>query len=332
MRVGPLTFSDTTDAASFYCGATWKLALEEHLKKPYVGVAGLPLYRCRSLRGPSALVSVPFRDRGGFETDEIHAIESGIRDAIDVAKRLRAGRITINHANETQAAALERNGFKRVDRGIECVLDLEGSYEQFLERLKPSLRWSIRKSAKEGVRVVATAEEADRLGFYSLFRSFRKSMGVANVPYPFFHSLLEARGESVLLLAKSLQNEIEGGLICFRDDSEAYSGYLAYKTSSVRRRVVDSLFSEAIRWAFQNKLQRFNFGTDSANQKTLIDYKRKWLGAVVGRHRWHFWIRKERSLNLDTETTSFRFARAAFRNAPGPLYDFLSRMSLRYWE
>lgn len=149
------------------------------------------------------------------------------------------------------------------------VLDLQGSEEELLARMKQKTRYNIRLAVKKGVtvapsndietfhRLLLVTGERDRFGVHSL-DYYRKA-------YALFHP----RGECELLLA-NYSGEALGGVMVFARGKRAWYFYGA--SSSQHRELMASylLQWEAIRWARACGCEEYDlWGVPDATEEDL---------------------------------------------------------------
>jgi predicted N-acyltransferase len=330
--------------ASFFHQQCWLETLRDVLHKPLFVIisvnpedkikAVLPLSLCPSMVG-RALVSVPFRDQGGPLINDLdfQAFSELVQDAKNLAFQLRASRITFQRVGMQYQELLRSEDFLPQMRGIDSTLDLSISEEDYWWRLKSPVRWSVKKARKLGLDVTVDDNGSYLKKFFDLFLLTRQRLGVATYPLNFFQKLFQAgKDQFKLLVAKTADGTIGGGLVLFHHGDMVYSGYIGYSQKYLPFRIVDILFYEAISWARRAGARKFLFGTDSIYQESLVRYKRKWLPETAEVYTWH-WTKDGKHYKIpDTEGQRFRLIRSLLRRSPRPLFLKVSRLSLRYWE
>lgn len=328
--------------ATFFHGPGWLDAVQQGLGKQAVilahpgpggGLRGvLPLSLCRTFAG-RALVGAPFRDQGGPLVREPDDAVPLLAEAKELARSLRAGRITLNRPAEALAGVLAGQGFVPDRYGVDCVLEFDTDEDAYWRALHGRVRWSVNKARKAGLAVQAdlAGERLDE--FCAVFADTRQRLGVAAYPAGFLRRLFAGGpGKTALLAAVHPDLGLVGGLVVFSHGEQAYSGYLAYAYAQREMRITDLLFHEAVRWARESGARRFLFGADSPHQEGLIAYKRKWLAQPRDVVAWHWTANGRPHSRQDTEGGGFSLVRAMFRRAPRPLFRLASNLALSFWE
>lgn len=328
--------------ATFFHGPAWLDAVEKGLGKEAVILAHcgpdgavrgvLPLALCRGFAG-RALVGSPFRDQGGPLVLDPADAAPLLDEALDLARALRVGRVTLNRPDEALADVLAGRGFAPDPYGVDCWLEFDQAEEAYVSSLKGSVRWAVRKAHNAGLAVRADLAGERLDAFSALFAATRQRLGVAAYPAGFLRRLFAGGpGKAVLLAALRPDGGLAGGLVVFRHGEQAFSGYLAYAYEHRELRIADLLFHEAIRWSRESGARRFLFGTDSPHQESLIAYKRKWLAEPREAVAWHWTADGRAYARQDTEAGGFGLVRTALRVAPRPLFLLASRLALGFWE
>jgi len=335
-------FVHSLDAGSFFHCRSWLAILRDVLHKPiYLAIATsqekqihgvLPLALCRTLTG-KALVSVPFRDQGGPLAHDASAFVDLIREAKDLSFQLKASRISFQRLESRYYELLYAEGFQTQKRGVDSILNLSDTEDEYWWRLNSPTRRAIKKARKSGIDVIIDTEGKYIKDFFELFVQIRRNLGVVAYPFSFFKRLFLSGSEGVkLMIARSHEGLVIGGLMFLHHGNKAYSGYIGYAPRYLQFRVVDILFYETISWARQAGIKWFVFGTDSSHQESLIRYKKKWLAETEEVYTWH-WTKAGKHYQMpDTDGPKFRLIRKVLRQAPKPLFFMLSRFSLYYWD
>ncbi|MGQ9552990.1 MAG: lipid II:glycine glycyltransferase FemX [Anaerolineae bacterium] len=198
-------------------------------------------------RGP-ALYSPHERTQAMAEVvDELHSICQ------------RIGAITLKLEpqcphDESTVAILQRLGFRpsfqSVQPGSTVVVDVSGSEDDVLARMRSKTRYNTRLASRKGVRV-RLGEGNDLPVFARLVHETGQRDGFAVHPRAYYeraYDLFSPLGMAALLLAE-YNNEILAGLMVF---AFAATAYYLYGASSGRYRDLMPTYAlqwEAIRWA-----------------------------------------------------------------------------------
>ncbi len=131
------------------------------------------------------------------------------------------------------------------------LLDLRGSEEELLARMKPKWRYNIRLAGRRGIRV-REGDVADLPRFYALYAETARRDGFLIRPYAYYERVWRhflSRDMAVLLLAE-WEGEPVAGLILFFFGERAWYMYGASAGGPVRRHMPNHLLQwEAIRRA-----------------------------------------------------------------------------------
>jgi lipid II:glycine glycyltransferase (peptidoglycan interpeptide bridge formation enzyme) len=153
------------------------------------------------------------------------------------------------------AATLHALGFRPSPQTIQprrtILIDLSGTEDDLLARMKQKTRYNIRLAAKKGVAVRAARSAADVDAFNALMQATgsRDSFGVhAPEYYQLAYELFHPLGQCELLMAK-YQGEALAGVMTFYFGGRAWYFYGA-SSDKERNRMAPYLAQwEAIRWA-----------------------------------------------------------------------------------
>jgi lipid II:glycine glycyltransferase (peptidoglycan interpeptide bridge formation enzyme) len=155
------------------------------------------------------------------------------------------------------AAALSRLGFRPSPQTVQprrtLLLDLAGSEDEVLARLKQKTRYNVRLAAKKGVTVRAAADAPDSAlkAFADLLRltGAREDFGVhAPDYYRIAYELFQPQGQCELFLAE-YNGELLAGVMAFALGQRAWYFYGA-SSERERSRMAPYLAQwQAIRWA-----------------------------------------------------------------------------------
>ena len=326
---------------SYYHGGKWRSGVSEILKKPisdvYLGNEGkngsfLPLHECRSVRMRS-LVSVPFRDRGGFAIKERGSddVRKLLKATKSLAERKGIRRVVLNERSVDFEEELLAEGFVKARRGIEHILRFKNSDSEDLG-VKGALKRNLAKAKREGIVAKRAREKESWEEFWRLLLASRRRMGVPSYPKQFLYHLLSDKESCDLYVTGDERTEVMAGVVVYYDRSSAYLGFAASNPRYLEKRVADSAYHCALKSAKERGVRKFCFGTDSYSQSTLHRFKRKWGAEPCESVQWIWDSRKMMRGTPDTETRKFAFVRNIFKRAPLGAYMMMSAISLKYWE
>ena len=176
-------------------------------------------------------------------------------------------------AGATQEQITPPAGFRPTSHSIQpprtLVVDLEGSEEQILNRMKQKTRYNIRLALKKGVVV---RPSADLELFYKLMESTgeRDQFGVhSRGYYQRTYELFHPRGECELLVAE-LDNQPLAALMLFARGRRAWYFYGASVEAHREAMPAYALQWEAMRWARAHGCRDYDlWGVPDAGEETL---------------------------------------------------------------
>jgi hypothetical protein len=268
-----------------------------------------------------ALVSVPWRDKGGPLAAGPDAVSVLAKRSLEmVRERKLAGMLW----KDTSIQDMElREYFVNVD------IDLAGmTVEGCWRALSNKVRGKVRQAENAGLkfRQVPADDPAARAAFYSLFHDNRKRLGVPVYPIRLF----EAYGrhfpaDRIKMFQVHSGTEVMAALLMLHNEVYAVDAYSASSLEGMRHRANDLLLFRTIGFCIGNGIRHFDFGADSPLQSGLIEYKLKWLGtrrllasSVCGR-----------CFERDHNVPAYRLAKHLFAAMPGPVYRLASRLVVR---
>lgn len=156
---------------------------------------------------------------------------------------------------ESNLTDTDMHGFIETTNPIQprrtIVVDLSGTEEEWLNRMKQKTRYNIRLAQKKDIRIIQTDQVNS---FYRLMTSTgsRDGFGVHSLSYyQRAYDLFTPSGQCALLLA-TYQDRVLAGLMVFRQGSRAWYLYGASSDEERNRMPAYLLQWEAMRWAAQH--------------------------------------------------------------------------------
>lgn len=173
------------------------------------------------------------------------------------------------------AAALARAGFRPSPQGVQpvrtVVIDLTGSEEDILARMKQKTRYNVRLSEKKDV-VVRKGTRADVASFNAMMQvtGERDAFGVHDPAYYQAAYDLFAPQNRVALLIASYAGRDLAGIMVFALGQTAWYLYGASTNEERNRMPTYALQWAAIRWAREQGCTRYDlWGVPDASEDTL---------------------------------------------------------------
>lgn len=241
-------------------------------------VGGLAILLVKSWLTGVRLVSIPFAfyadpmisSRGEFETL--------FREILELFKREKASYVEIKARNSTDLLA-ETNLMIPVYYHKTYILDLTKGLSAIWDGFKrTSVKQSIRRAEKSGVRVRLARSEREVISFYQVLTRDRRRLGLPPQKPEYFQNVwryLVPRGLAQLWVAHK-RNQLVGGLCNFTFKETVFLGYIGTDVSCRRYGVGQYLFWAAIRAASERGLRTVDFGKASPHADGQINYKKNW--------------------------------------------------------
>ena len=273
----------------------WKDVLEnsfQHIKGHFLAIldeesnkieAGLPIYEVRSWLTGTRLVSVPFGTLCDPLISSSGEIELLNRRVLELYDQCKASYIEIRSFFSSDLIQNEEFGHCCFFKHHYIPLDSDP------EKVKKSfhrtcVRQRISRALKSDLELKVGSDLSDLREFYELYSLTRKRNGVPVQPYRFFRSLWEIFGPSnnlVLLLSLHKENAV-AGIILFKFKQQVSAEFAASNITEFQQISPNHLlFWEAIKSACLEGYKVFDFGRTSPNNKSLMDFKRRWGTEVV---------------------------------------------------
>jgi len=180
-------------------------------------------------------------------------------------------------------------GFRPGDQSIQprrtLVVDLSGSEEQVLARMKQKTRYNIRLAAKKGV-VITPSEDIEAFHRLMMITSERDFFGVHSLAYyRRAYELFAAQGDCAILTAE-FEGEPLAALMVFRRGKRAWYFYGASGNAHRERMPTYLLQWEAIRWARAQQCTSYDlWGVPDADEQSLEDQFMQRSGGLWGVYR-----------------------------------------------
>jgi hypothetical protein len=326
-------FVSETPNSTFYHQSEWFHILEDVFRYKQRGfiqlidgkiVGGLPLFRVNRFIG-NAIVSSPFRDRGGVLC--LPGINPGC--LLEQAMKyddFHTNYILIKQMNEFDGNVSMDFPVVKSTNFITTQVDLRNGSKAIWKKLDNNAQGPVKQALKKGVEIVIGDKPADMISFYKIFRKNRKLLGIPSFSVTFFLKLwdtLNASGKMCLMLAK-LGEKTLAGLILLLHKNIVIDGYAASIHEHRHYRANDLLVWSAIEWACKREYGAFDFGADSKLQKNLLSFKKKWGGKQSPVYHYYLIKKTHRLPNDDSSSPKYIFFRKVLSMLPTPVFSLIS--------
>jgi CelD/BcsL family acetyltransferase involved in cellulose biosynthesis len=279
------------------------------------------------------LVAVPFRDRGGPLWSSPEALDQLLARATSAARQEGAGVMTLKSLSEFPGQIAAQHGFLKHDHWIRSVVDLtKFNAAGYFTAIGPKTRNMIRQSERAGLELEIPAAPVENLAdWHALHLATQQELGVPPFPFRFFAAMfreLAPTGHLYLFLVRR-ESKVLAASIVFRHGETAIYGYSASLPEGRQYRPNDFLLFNMINWSRAQNLRRFDMGSDSPSQESLLFFKRKWLAE---QEPIPTYVRGAGPAALnDSSESKYARARALVRRLPRPVFGFLGRFVTPYF-
>ena len=265
----------------------WKRVLEEnfpHIKGYFLAMkdergaiqAGLGLYSVASWLTGRRLVSIPFATL----SDPLVSTEDQWRamtdSAISISKELKSDYLEIRTNNFNGNIPAGRFGL--IDLYRHHYIPLDRDLDQIRKSFdRTCVRQRISRAEKSGVTVHPVSTEKELSEFYRLYLKTRKRLQLPPQPYRFIRSLWEQFSpDKVSVRLASYKGENIAGILLFRFRDRVSAEFMVMDERFLSVSPNHLLFWEAIKETWEKKYRIFDFGRTTANNASLLDFKRRW--------------------------------------------------------
>lgn len=305
-----------------------KFAIFDH---PAFVQALCDLYRMQELAvlSPAEPGYLPFyRSRLPFKRSSAFALPfTFYRTADDVRERWAADQWDrVREFSRRQGINITLNtiGDAGLGQGSHCadnpVLPLGGDIVAGYSRnLRSNLKKEWNKCHRLGVRVAFSDDEADLRQFYRVMATqYVREHRMVFQPYGLFRRLLQAPLMGKLLVARTPEGQVVGGLILTADQGVLHYTWGA-RSQQANLSIGTVLVDYAISHAMESGFTHFDFGSTPLSDHALLDFKLRWGADKLPVWRYHT-LRRPADIDLNS---SFSRPRHWFSKLPVPLAERL---------
>lgn len=258
-------------------------------------VAVVPAALTTSLLFGRRLVSQPFSEYGGLlidpslDSEDVSRIFHLIEDYLERHSRIRSIEL---HGRHGIPAEFGPGPFALANPHHVAVLALDHTPDQLWQKV---VQYSVRKGVNkaQGQGVVAF-EESDptiiRERFYPLYLKSMKRLGVPPHALAYYLSCSELLGERLKIFWAAREREILAGLLGFVCGGRVNIVNIVSEPQSWKYAPNDLIHWEFVKWAAEQKLRYFDFG--SVRYEGQRTYKKKW-GATFEEHGYYLLSRNQ---------------------------------------
>ncbi len=241
----------------------------------------LPLFLINT-PGKKRLTSIPFRDRGGILSDNEESADALLQETIALQKRLKANFIEIRSLSATNEDAYRKNGFMIHQNWVRSslALALADNLDKYLLSIDGKVRNKIKQAFSYNLKFTDVNNLENGLGlWYGIYLKTQKKLGIPPIPKKYFEALNSelAPLQKVKIFIVYLDQKAIAGSINLLDKEVLIYAYSASDPYYLQYRPNDFMIFKLIEWGVKNKYATLDMGSDSIQQESLLDFKRKWL-------------------------------------------------------
>ena len=220
--------------------------------------------------------SVPWRDKGGpvfVSPDVIREFEKKCKELLMKNRRIK-GVVwkDFRHSSSNQSSYFVNINVDLANRKI----------DEFYSNLPSKIRGKIRQAERNGLefRIVKNKNEKELLIFYKLLVENRHRIGVPVYPLSLFQSYFKFFPDEDIMLfnVATADKKVVAAMILLINTGVAIDAYSASSDLGKSLKANDYLVYQILEYCIQKGIKMFDFGADSPHQKSLIDFKLKWMG------------------------------------------------------
>jgi len=281
----------------------------------------LPLVSMQSPLFGKFLVSLPFFNYGGIICNNMETGTLLLKESDAIREGVSAQYTELRHLG------IRQEGLATKEHKVTMILDLEKNEEMQWKALNAKVRNQVRKAEKCGLKAVTG--HLDLLdGFYEVFCRNMRDLGTPVYSRKFFQNVLETFPESSRIISIKLGEKTvaSGILLWFRDTLEVP---WASSINDFREKCPNNLlYWEAIKFAIEKKLTKFDFGRSTPDEGTYR-FKKQW-GALPVQLYWQYLLEEGRELpELNPDNPKYRLAIKVWQKLPVALTKMLGPFIVR---
>ncbi len=265
----------------------WKRTLNESFKhiKPYFILiteneaikSAIPIYKVDSFITGKRLVSIPFATLSDPLVNTQEDMNAILNEIIKLKNRISTSYIEIRCL---QSRFLNYNGDFLKDLTYKHhYLFLDKNIEEIKKSFHRScVRQRISRAEKSGLTIREGENYEDLRIFYDLYLLTRKRLLLPPQPFKFFIALWNNfwPGKRIQLLFAEKNRKPLASLLLFKFKKRVSAEYIGYDNTYNELSANHFLFWHAIRCAWSEGYEVFDFGRTSKRNGSLMDFKNRW--------------------------------------------------------
>lgn len=222
----------------------------------------------------NAVVSVPWRDRGGPVCSDDRIVPTLVEET---KKMVRERRL-----KGFMWKAFKTESLDNEEYFVNVEINLSKyTVDSYWKSISSKVRGKVKAAERNGLefRVEDNCDKETIEVFYRLFLANRKRLGVPTYPLKLFESYVRNMASRWMRLFVAYKDDtVLSSMILLHDQRRAIDAYSACGQEGLELKANDFLLYNVIAHCIKHGIKTFDFGADSPLQQSLIDYKTKWLG------------------------------------------------------
>lgn len=320
----------------------WKKVLETsfpHMKGHYLALvdesneikAGLPLFEVKSWLTGKRLVSIPFAtfsDPLVSNAEEFYCLLDRVKH---MHKELKFAYTEIRMF-KFDAGRFDHEGINQ-DLFKAHLLTLAGSMEDLKMTFhKTCVRKNIGRANRNRLKLRVGDTEEDWIALYRLYVANRKRLGLPSHPYAFIRNIWQTfrEEERVRLLLAEWEEKVIGALVLFKYKDRVSAEYLGTDQKYMGLYTNVFLFWEAIKWAFESKVDYFDFGRTSPQNHGLMEFKGHWGTRVIDLPIYYFPEEAGRHKSDRDHSLPYKAIRSLCKVSPESTHPLMGRLIYKH--
>lgn len=265
----------------------WRNVLEnsfKHIKGYYLTIqhqenikAALPIFEVKSWLIGNRLISIPFATLCDPLVSSADEMKTLMKSGKKLAEELGVSYVEVR---TLASSLLVNNSSVGIDDNYkQHYIELNQSPDDLRKTFdRTCVRQRINRAEKSNLNIKTGENEADLKSFYKLYFMTRKNIGLPPQPYKFIKAIWEEfyPSKNISLLLAEHNKQPIAALMLFKYKNRVSAEYSATDNEYRNYSPNHLLFWEAIKSAYKEGYEIFDFGRTSKNNISLMDFKKRW--------------------------------------------------------
>jgi len=294
-------------------------------------IGGLPVYLVNSWLTGRRLVSAPFASVFDALVDDREKLNRILDVVIEIKKKNKCRYLELR--TKRNALLFEKNKEFRLEKLYKQHFIRLTEPEQLKKKFaRTSVRQPITRSLKFGIELLIGKEERFLRSFYDVYSKNRKRLGLPIQPYNFFRNILNifSKSDAVSILLARKNNSTLAGVIALKYKHIFSLEYGGSDAKFKQFYPIHFLYWNAIKYAYTEGFELFDFGRTATSNAGLLAFKRRWGTEVIDLPVFYY-PASVRSLSSDkNNSVNYKLAKLVFRYSPLFCSHLLGKMLYRH--